>query len=65
VVRSPLVQQFQQRPASTQTEVEERNFFVEGNRLQVIAEITAVQRVLERTHPIPCRVGEHRKRGGA
>jgi hypothetical protein len=56
VVLSPLVQQFQQRPASTQTGVEELNFFVEGIRLQVIAEIAAVQRVLERTHPIPCRV---------
>lgn len=60
-----LFQQVQQCLASAQTRVEELNFFIEWGRLQVIAEIAAVQRVLERTHRIFRRVGEYRERGGA
>ena len=60
-----LVQQLQQRPTSTNTGIEECNFLAEGIRPQVIAEIAAVQRVLQRTHRVPCRVGEHREGRGA
>jgi hypothetical protein len=65
MVLLPQVQQLRQRPTSAQSGVEECNFFLEGNRPQLIAEIEAVQRVLEHTHRIPGRVGEHRERGSA
>jgi hypothetical protein len=55
MVFSSLVQQILQRPISTQPNVEERNFLGEGRCLQVVAEIAAVQRVLECAHRISCR----------
>jgi hypothetical protein len=58
-----LVQQILQRPILTQTSDEECDFVVKGSRLEVIAEIATVQRVLECAHPILCRVGKHRERG--
>jgi hypothetical protein len=46
MVPMPLVQQIQQRPASTQPGVEEGNFFVEGAPSSRIAEIAMLQRTI-------------------
>ena len=56
-----LAQQFQQSPIFAQTSIKELNLFMEGSILEVVTKVTAVQRMLERTHGISGGVREDEK----
>jgi hypothetical protein len=63
-VCSAPIQEVVKNILSTHTRAEKVDFFLQRHCSLVMAEITAVERVLENSHRVPRGVGKHRKYRG-